>query len=243
MCRQGHLISDPIVFQAGHIGHITTPSRLSAPSSEQLGPTRCICLPTRQEAHILVDFHINTRAPLFPYVHGPSLRRAVEEVYDALASRRPVHLGKASLLLAICSNVTQGSVPGDLVSELFSGTADKSRSRSWIKATMDVIDTVEREGWLSLESLQSMLTTLYVIRECECSSPRCRGLLYRAIAMARELSLHRIDDPSIPDKPESVRGSLVLAEVARRVWWNLVVIDWQANHATPNLTAGFANAG
>ena len=222
------LVSDNIIFQMRQIRHIKNPSSFYTSNLEQQEPMKCIWLPFHEEASTLVNKHLYAIGHFHHFVHGPSLHDGVQDLYEALGSHRPVHLGEAVMLLAICASATQACVPGDPVSGLFTSTSDANvQSTAWTKATLDVIDVAEREGHTSIQCLQGMLSAMYVLCNSEGVNSRSRSLFFRCINMARELALHKIDEPdSALEVLESIRGSPVKAEIARRTWWYVVCIDW-----------------
>lgn len=45
---------------------------------------------------------------------------------------------------------------------------------------------------------------------------------HAALSVAKDLRLHRIDDPSLP----AMHMCEIEKETNRRIWWFLVTIDW-----------------
>jgi hypothetical protein len=221
-------VSDNIIFQIGEISSMKNPSSFYPANLQQKEPMRCIWLPNYQEACILMDKHISTASHFHFFIHRPSLHQGISDLYDCLAAQRPVHLGEAVMLLAICASATQTSMPRDPVSGLFSGGAAEANNQTmaWVKAALDVIDIAEREGHVSLQCLQGMLTVMFVLCLADGISRRQRSIFFRAVTMGRELGLHRIDDSHASDLLDPTRGSKVRAEIGRRTWWYIVCIDW-----------------
>ncbi|KAM0420720.1 hypothetical protein ACHAPT_011502 [Fusarium lateritium] len=160
-------------------------------------------------------------------VHNPSLCNLVDEVYDTLDEGTQVPLCSVVLLLAVCANVTYSWTAQDNeTARLFTDAAEaNSQALIWLKGTMDVFDVAQRNLQVELESAQGLIIMSFVLLNIEGISIRARNYLFQAIAISRELGLHRLDHPfsSTTGHPKGLTG--IKAEAARRVWWYLVGLD------------------
>jgi hypothetical protein len=179
---------------------------------------------------ILVNIYLTNISYIRHIVHNSALRDLVDKVYDSLQQGTQVSTGAVILLLAITADVTYSWTSSDMEFGLF-GNPEEANSQSvfWLKSGLDLLDNAQRNAHLSVECVQGILILLFVTCNLEGISIRARSALYKAIIMAREMGLHRIDHPS-----NASLGSLghtsgwteLQLEIGRRVWWYLMSTDW-----------------
>ncbi|KAG6068651.1 hypothetical protein E4U32_007971 [Claviceps aff. humidiphila group G2b] len=99
-----------------------------------------------------------------------------------------------------------------------------SRCTTWIDAAFAMSDEFKWRGLTSLVCLQAQTILSKVSCYMEGSSVRNRTLGSNSIAMARELGIHRIDLPG--EERSSAFQTEIEVEMARRVWWDNVALDW-----------------
>lgn len=203
------------------------------PSSPAFGSgevTRCIWLPLRDEARIIISKYLSDVNHFHHIVHSPTMISTIEQIYDALDSNGTLDIGIMSLLLATCAAATYTWSSEDDARLLF-GTVEEARAQAtwWVKATLDVLDHAQRISHTSLECIQGMVILFYVFCNNEGLSCRARSLNSQALSMARELSMHRIDAPNNREPPKM--GS-IRTETYRRTWWFLVATDWYVYNPT-----------
>ncbi|KAL7795926.1 hypothetical protein V8C37DRAFT_373937 [Trichoderma ceciliae] len=227
------LISDPIIFR-------TCPIRLapSQPSyafqnghpASMVGPmdvVKCIWLPRRDEMRIILQKYIADISLVYHIVHVPSLQSLVEDIYAGLEANNRVDVGGILLLISICASTTYVWSPSDDIRCLFSDCAEaNAQSTFWIKEALDVIDHAQRTAHASMECIQGLIIMFFVFCNHESVSFRARSVFMSAIAMATELSLHRLDDPQGSSMPTLLRMSEAKKEIGRRVWWFMAATDW-----------------
>lgn len=197
-------------------------------ASLSIEPTKCIWLPDREETRILIDKYVTEITFIHHVVHGPSLRRLVDEVYDSLDHNSQINTGAIFLLLSLCAHVTYSwTGQDDATRQLFSHhTEANSQAIFWAKASFDVLDYSQRNAHISLECVQGLCILSLVMSNLEGISSRSRSCIARAIVMSRELGLHRLDYTHNATSGQPTHLSGVKAEVGRRVWWYLVATDW-----------------
>lgn len=230
---QALLISDSITFRSCPMRLATKQSSFifqnssSLPSTAPLNPTKCIWLPLRHEAEILVRKFIDGISHFHPVVL-PSVWPTIDKLYDAVDSAEPVDWGVMILLLSICASVTFSWTDFDQeMKSLFANSAEShGQFSSWLKGALDIIDHAERLIYASIESIQGLIILFFVTCNAEGISQRARALVSRATTMARELSLHRIDYTPPSGLSNASKMSEAQAEMGRRVWWYLVATDW-----------------
>ncbi|RFU80864.1 fungal transcriptional regulatory [Trichoderma arundinaceum] len=188
---------------------------------------KCIWLPRRDEMRIILQKYIADISLFYHIVHVPSLQSLVEDIYAGLEANIRVDVGGVLLLIAICASTTYAWSPPDDIRCLFSDcTEANAQSTFWIKEALDVIDHAQRTAHASMECIQGLIILFFVFCNHESVSFRARSVFMTAIAMATELSLHRLDDPQGSSMPALVRMSEAKKEIARRVWWFMVATDW-----------------
>jgi hypothetical protein len=103
-------------------------------------------------------------------------------------------------------------------------TDANNQSPLWIKALEDVLDIALRTTIVSIEGLQGIIISFFVMVNFEGFSRRCKALYNTALPLARDLGLHCIDHPA-----NAALANTVEAEMGRRVWWYLVASDWSVS--------------
>lgn len=207
---------------------ITQSSSSYVPSSSlSFEPTKCIWLPQREEARALVEKYLNHITYIHHVVHSPSTRILVDDVYDSLQKGSQTPLGSVILIISICADVTYSWTPQDEESELFSNAEEaNSQAIFWLKDALDLLDNAQRNAHTSIECIQGLLLLSFMICNLEGISIRARSILSKAITMAHELGMHRIDHPNNAGVGQPPRWSGLKAEMGRRVWWYLASTDW-----------------
>lgn len=186
--------------------------------------TRCIWLPQRDEMRSILDKYFSDVNDVHHIIHVPTLRNTVEQIYDAMDRNTPINIGVMVLVLSICcASTCAWSLKDDARLLYVSAQEAHSQARSWLKACLDAMDHAQRAAQISLECVQGITILFFVLCNMEGLSRTAKALHTRAITMARDLSLHRID----------ARGNMQAnimktpaIEASRRVWWLLVAIDW-----------------
>lgn len=185
-------------------------------------PSRCISLPERGAAKILLRKFIRDLNHLPYVVHVPSLPIIVDEIYANLDQQHQLKSGHAVLLLGILAAGTHCWIQEDCERGLFATAAEANEQASvWIKAIEDVLDVAHRSAGMSIEGVSGTIIAGFVLANREGFSRRCRSLMSIALLVARELGMHRIDHPS-----NAQAANTAEAEIGRRAWWYLIASDW-----------------
>ena len=172
-----------------------------------------------------MEKYLNDITYIHHVIHTPSIRTLIDEIYDRLTRQEETHPGDISLLCSIVASATYCWTARDnpfLFSSL--GQAN-NQSTLWVKAALDLLDYSRRKACGSTKDVQAMIILSFVISSLEGVSRRYRDLLSMAAMLARNLSLHRIDDPSYT-RPTGTPLTTVQAEIGRRLWWYLAATDW-----------------
>ncbi|KAF5234023.1 hypothetical protein FAUST_7802 [Fusarium austroamericanum] len=227
------VLVDQILFRVCPIRSIAQPSSYlfqnsSVPSGLlSLEPTRCIWFPQRHETKMLIHKYTSVITYMHHVVHNPSVYKLVDEVYDTLERGEEPKLCQVFLMLALCTNVTYGwTVKDNDMTPLFSDSSESNnQSSGWLKAAFDVFDTAQRRSEVGLELAQGLIVLSFVLLNLEGISSRARNGIFQAITICRELGVHRLDHPHQQPSTPITQFSNLKAEVARRVWWYLVITD------------------
>ncbi|KAH0524731.1 hypothetical protein TsFJ059_007196 [Trichoderma semiorbis] len=227
------LISDPIIFrtcpirlaptQPSHAFQNGHPASMTGP----VDAVKCIWLPRRDEMRIILQKYIADISLFYHIIHVPTVQSLVEDIYAGLEANVRVDVGGILLLLSICASTTYAWSAPDDIRCLFSDYSEANgQSTFWIKQALDVVDHAQRTAHASLECIQGLIILFFVFCNHESVSYRARSVFMSAIAMATELSLHRLDDPRGSPMPTLLRMSESRKEIGRRVWWFMVATDW-----------------
>lgn len=210
-----------IVFRICPVKDIVKAPKFSFDPGRDETPTRCIWLPPHAEAKTIVESYIQHASYKHHVLHLPSLPTMIDEIYALLDYRCPTQLGPICLLLSIIANVTYTcAAHGNNCDVLTTAEAHKQTGH-WIQTTQDVLSAAQSSFCLSLELVQAIIIVSFVLGNLEGVGLRYRSLLFNGMLLAREIGLHRVDDPRIPNTTDTIQ-----AEIRRRVWWYLVATDW-----------------
>ena len=189
--------------------------------------SRCVWLPQYSEAKILLEKFIQDIEYIHHVVHCPSLLSVLNDVYVSLSQQGQVKPGPIILLLSIFASCTHSWVRGDSGRGLFSTPGEaNSQSQLWLTVAHDILDIATRTALVSIEGIQGIMISSFVLANMEGISRRCRSLFSTALVLARELGLHCIDRPS-----NACLANSAQAEIGRRIWWYLAASDWSVFRA------------
>ncbi|KAL7822308.1 hypothetical protein V8C26DRAFT_295035 [Trichoderma gracile] len=231
------LAPPPLTFRTRSIRTITSPSFFvlhpsSSPAlTEQVRVIKCICLPLRADAHVLLDKFIKDVLHFHHVFHTPSLPLAVDRFYDAVEQQQqggePVDTGQLMVMLAICCSSTHTWTRFDDGRGLFARSEDaNAQTAGWLTTALDVIHHAHLAAHASLACIQGIVVVFFMICSLEGISARARLLHAQAVAMAQEIGLHYLDAPNAGGQAGLLKKSIVEAEVGRRTWWYLTDTDW-----------------
>ncbi|KAG5962072.1 hypothetical protein E4U57_007318 [Claviceps arundinis] len=185
----------------------------------------CIFIPLYPEACTIVNTFTSDWLAVSPTVHMSSLLLCIQTIYICIQEQKPVSLADLLLYFGVIASVTHSASLGDDMSMLFDSHEEAiSRCTTWIDAAFAMSDEFKRRGLTSLVCLQAQTVLSKVSCYMEGSSVRNRTLGSNSIAMARELGIHRIDLPG--EERSSAFQTEIEVEMARRVWWDNVALDW-----------------
>ncbi|VUC27757.1 unnamed protein product [Clonostachys rosea] len=237
----GSALSDSLTFKVCALGQLANPvTYIFQPSASSFGianPVKCIWIPELSEARLIIDKFIEEIDYIRHIIHLPSLQTTIDELYTHVGLQNDAATGPLSLLLSIIATVRQNWTRDDPTDEVLfpSSPEAKQQTTSWVKATLDLIDHSARIGANSLQHVQALLHTCYVLFHLEGFSTQLRSVFGTTVTFARNLGLHVIDLPVNMDYKPNTRSSVLAAEMGRRVWWSVVTLDCDDEIETPEL--------
>jgi hypothetical protein len=195
------------------------------------GGSRTIWLPLKEEAVQLLEHYKNHAAHIHHFVHVPTARKILDDVYSQLIREGKCHYNHAALILAMFSSTTYlWHEVWEYVQHsksLFKDDTDATRcSIEWARSTMDVLDHACWVGTGSIEEIQASIMVLFLLYNMEGFSSRSISNLGRHMALARRLSLHMTDSKREAASRTGTREEIIQLEIRRRTWWHMVATDW-----------------
>ncbi|KAJ9604101.1 hypothetical protein H2200_011624 [Cladophialophora chaetospira] len=194
----------------------------------QLEPaSKCICLPPKAEATLLVDHYFDYIDHLQHVVHVPTVQAMIRSVYANLESGLPVAPSDVVLLLAIFASAAALSTYFPVKAPSFMSGADALQTSTfWTNSAMEVLEFARRTAARRLADIQAGIILGFLLFHSEGFSTRARCVFASAVAMARDLSLHKIDAPGNERAGSPNQQNALETEIKRRVWWHVAATDW-----------------
>ncbi|ORY21258.1 hypothetical protein BCR39DRAFT_569954 [Naematelia encephala] len=189
-------------------------------------------LPSRERGELLVNAYLDRVDWLHRCLHVPTFMRQCNDLW-ALPTDLVVHeisLPFVALYFTVCT-----------LGLLFMETAESNKHFShdeavelpdlWFNAARSAMWAADFMGCHTTEGIQSMVL-LGVYLNNRDRGEAAWAMLGAGIKMAQGLGLSRLgaEQQSVDGKPLPMWtgrwGSLIQREVGRRIWWNLVFLDW-----------------
>lgn len=194
-------------------------------------PVRCIWLPRHEEAKLMFEKYARDITYIHHVIHTPTVRAMLDETYNKLANDKPVNHPQIALLLSIFASTTYSWTFLDSAAHpgLFENVDDaNSQSPLWMRACLDLVDRAGRCATPSVEDIQAMIISFFMLVNFEGITLRYTALVNQAISMARDLGFHRLDHPHPARNCATPKPGTVAEEIGRRIWWYLSATDWYA---------------
>lgn len=184
-------------------------------------PAINVWLPPKSEGTWMLDHYAKHVESLHHVVHIPSVQALMEDLYNQLPLGFNVKPSHVALVLSIFASTTY-MLSSQTTVEHFVNQQDATRyAFTCTKAALSVLEHSSRSTPGSIEDIQAAIILSFVVFNFEGFTSRFRFLSSRALTMARDISLHRIDAGA----HRSQERPLDL-EMKRRVWYHLVSTDW-----------------
>ncbi|EKG19769.1 Transcription factor fungi [Macrophomina phaseolina MS6] len=178
-----------------------------------------LCLPAKHEA-VGLFYHYNAHVNYLHYViHAPSVLELLDHIYS-----RPVDKAEPTQVALLMGMLAGAAYFWNPTAGVFAAEEEaKHASSAWLEAALEVLHQARRVQAVCLEEVQATIIVSYLVYNLEGFSSRFRLLNTQALGLARDLSLHRMDDGPLRPSPHE---RLIQSEVKRRVWWHIVSVDW-----------------
>lgn len=187
---------------------------------------RCIYLPEEDIGLQFFDVYTEQLDPVQHLIHGPTARRSIRHLYRKLQLGEQVEANDTVLLLTTLTSIVAYWGLSENTSSVF-GSKQQAINVAvlWLRVALDVLEHVRRTASASLETVQAGIIVVFLIYHIEGFSPKVRAIVYATLSIAKDLGMHRTDDPNFLP-PEESQLDIVDREMKRRVWWHLASTDW-----------------
>lgn len=182
---------------------------------------RTIVVPTYDVAMTFLDAYAEHLDPMQHMMHIDSARSCFERTYSALSHGQEVDPGVLVLILGICAGTGfHWTVGGSFSEALFEDQQTALQiSTVWAKQSLHALEQMRAAATTcSLEGVQGSILLMFVYYHMEGLTSRVKLMLATAIAVARDLGLHRTDAPGAHNVPRT-QADVVEIEVRRKCWW------------------------
>ncbi|RMJ23402.1 hypothetical protein PHISP_05736 [Aspergillus sp. HF37] len=177
-------------------------------------------LPPKDEGSTMLEIYANHVAFLHHVVHVPSVRRVMDDLYYQLSlgfNPKPNH---AALLLSIFASTAYMMSSNTTGLHSLGQQYAKKCAFVWSKAALNLFEHSSRSTQGSIEDIQAAIFLSFVVFNFEGYTMRFRLLSSRALTMARDIFLHRIDAEA-----NRCHERHIELEIKRRVWYHIVSTD------------------
>ncbi|WRT64492.1 uncharacterized protein IL334_001424 [Kwoniella shivajii] len=190
-------------------------------------------LPSRQRGEILVKAYLEKVDWLHRCMHVPTFLRQCNDLWCLPSDRIPheIALPFLGLYLTVCTLGLQFMDQSE-ISKHFTVEEAHTLPDTWFNAARSALWAADFVGSHTMEALQCIIL-LGVFMNNRDRADAAWALLGAAIKMAQGLGLSRLgaEQQAVDGKPLPMWigrwESLIQREVGRRIWWNLVFLDWQ----------------
>lgn len=207
---------------------LDTPASFANEATPEELESKRFFLPPREEADLLLDYYVAYVNNLQHFLYVPAVRNIIDSLYTKLHHGVPVGRNHVALAVSIfASSAALCALPlGDFQQTLFQGSDPAQASILWINTALELLEQSRITTSGSFEDVQASIVLGFLMYHLEGWSARSRSLLTGAVAIARSLSLHKIDMHAEITSAALDHATLIENEIKRRVWWSLVSIDW-----------------
>ncbi|WFC98956.1 hypothetical protein MYAM1_001689 [Malassezia yamatoensis] len=189
-------------------------------------------LPSLKQCELLLDVFERRAQPfVLNIIHVQSLRRELR-LFFALDKQKcratvvemadPCWLGVLLLVLVIGLSFREAD-DVQLNQDLGQFT-DPGFQSAWYSAAKTCLVL---SGYVGSQSVAVLTTILLLLFQIPCTASQSPGLLRVAISNAQGMGLHRLGDYSNRMKKDVSVDYRIRQELGKRIWWALVVSDWQ----------------
>lgn len=213
------------IAAAREILETQTSRQYPTPPSESYSANRTtVLLPLYREAILLLQNYESYVDHMCSISHIGYVRSLMKMFYLKVSQHESFPLGQAALLLSLFA-LSAFFYHAAENPELVASEQDAFHlSKALSKGALDVLDHSRRSTSGTLEDVQAYILMSYVVYHLDGFSARGRILSSTALAVARDLRLHRLDEH--PGEKEQDVRVLIDREIKRRVFWHVTAEDW-----------------
>ena len=188
-------------------------------------------LPTLEQTELLLDIFERRAQPFtMNVVHIPTLRKEVRMMYSLTT---PLCCAKAIdtsdtcwlgvLLMVLNIGLRFREADDEHVNAQLGRFVDQGCAPLWCSATKTCLVL---SGFIGSTSLNVLTTIVLLMCQCPRSANHSPAMMRIAISNAQGMGLHRLGDLANQPKPGDGLDYRIRQEIAKRLWWSLVVSDW-----------------
>jgi hypothetical protein len=241
-------LHDGVSFEILSIEQICSPSlHTSFAPTSPLNARRIIMLPSLVEALELFEIYVNHVEYLHHVLLLPRLKKQLYSAYDYLqysqhndptyqqysSNPRPPPILAIPLLLVVfassaaCISELRSKIdrfmpdpPANSTRSFLNAAKARQCCAQWLKNAFECLDYSPHIGLGCIEDVQALTVGFFLVYQLEGFSARARTGIGRAILIARDIGLHKLDFGNDSNRDQAE------VEIARRTWWHLCASDW-----------------
>ena len=188
-------------------------------------------LPSLEQIELLLDVFERRAQPfVLNVVHIPTLRKELRILYSLnspLCRARGIDVADTCwlgvLLMVLVIGLRFRETHDTELTARLGEFVDPGYPPLWYSATKTCLVL---SGFIGSSSLTVLTTILLLMFQCPRSANQAPSLMRIAISNAQGMGLHRLGDLSNQPKPGESAEYRLRREMAKRLWWALVVKDW-----------------
>ena len=189
---------------------------------------REIHLPTREVAIKLLDAYAEHLDAVQHIMHIDNAVQAFDRAYSQAESGQRVEPGAMTLILGVCATLAFYRTTGfQQATSVFADSEIAIQiATEWAKQSLLALEQARiSTSSTTLEAIQGSILLTFLFYHLEGFTGRVRLMHATAIAMAKDLGLHKTDLPG-RTAPTGSQADIIDTEVRRKVWWHLSCTDW-----------------
>lgn len=183
-------------------------------------------MPPASQARILLEHFAVTTHPNCGILHIPTCRKLLEETYEVINTDEKPLIENLLLLFGVFAGAAFGWSPR-LLQQLHATRAEaKSAYVEYTRLGMSIVDNTVRPLTPSTTALAAMANLNYITTNARGLSDNAVALRMKCHGMARTLQIDRLDTAKSREERRRKGCNMIDVELQRRVWWNLIGVDW-----------------
>lgn len=183
-------------------------------------------MPPVSQARILLEHFAVTSHPNCGILHIPSCRKLLEETYGIVKTDGIPLIENLLLLFTVFAGAAFAWSPR-LLQQLHATRAEaKAAYVEYVHLGMSIVDNTVRPLAPSTTALAAMGNLNFITTHARGLSDNAVALRMKCYGMARTLQIDRLDTSKSREERRRKGCNMIDVELQRRVWWNLIGVDW-----------------